>query len=98
MTYVTFQISLISKKTSFQVKFLFNNYLKKCKDNLETESLKIFITSLTTFNQIRLDCAMLLSLGVQANFDGNLNPKLVCSIPSTNHMMVKIKVFKIVTI
>ena len=33
---------------------------------------------------------MLLSLGVQANFDGNLNPKLVCNIPS-NHMMVKTK-------
>ena len=27
---------------------------------------------------------------VQANFDGNLNPKLVCNIPS-NHMMVKTK-------
>ena len=34
---------------------------------------------------------MLLSLGVQANFDGNLNPKLVWNIPSTNHMMVKTK-------
>ena len=33
---------------------------------------------------------MLLSLGVQANFDGNLNPKLVCNIPS-NHMMVRTK-------
>ena len=32
-------------KTSFYVNFLFNNYLKKCKDNLDTGSLKIFIVS-----------------------------------------------------